>query len=75
MILELITCAPPIEGIADMLDRVSEIAGEEGISSMAIAIIDRNGESHTLWSESSTAQSLIGAVAVLQARLVSQLID
>jgi len=75
MTLTLITSQPPAADIADTMDRLLEIVSEGGMSSIAIAMVDRDGCSRTIWSEAPCVQSLIGAVAILQQRLVREAID
>jgi len=73
--LRLITSAPPCENIADVMDELLEMMQAGGVSSLAIAMVDRDGCANTIYSHAPSLSTLIGAVSVLQHRLCQALID
>lgn len=68
-----IQCEPVGEDIATRLNEVWEKHDEGLISSIAIAVVYRDGSTSTSNSNAPSIATLIGAVARLQARLIGEL--
>ena len=67
-----IPCEPVGEGIAETLADVSRLHAEGKISSIAVAVVYRDGTTSTANSFAPSMSTLIGAVARLQHRLSGQ---
>jgi hypothetical protein len=64
-----ITCEPIGEGIADTLDDIRRLHDEGKISSVAVAVVYRDGTTSTANSFAPSMGTLIGAVTMLLHRL------
>lgn len=68
--LHVLTAEPLGDGIIKLLEESLQQAREGKISSVAIAMVDRDGCSESAWSYVPSYGLLIGAVARLQHRLI-----
>lgn len=63
---------PPISpDVIEHLTMVCEWVQKDEVSSVAIAVVHRDGATSTVWSAPPNKATLIGAVARLQHRLVT----
>lgn len=65
---------PPTDDVIEKLEGLLEVAREGRISSVAIAVVYRDGTTGDSWSKAHNIGTLIGSVSVLWHRLC-RLID
>jgi hypothetical protein len=68
--LTVLDAEPPGVGIADLLEEVTELANAGELSSLAIAMVYRDGSGDQRWSHACSSAALIGSAAVLLHRLI-----
>ncbi len=66
-----IDCEPPGESVAAMLEALLALARDGKLSAVAIAMVYRDGSTGDAWSKPHSTATLIGAVSVMQARLIN----
>lgn len=71
--VHVIDAEPVGEGIVETLEDWLERAKAGEVSSVAIAIVNRDGSASTEWSDAPSQVLLIGAVSRLQWRLNQEL--
>ncbi|MDB5707868.1 MAG: hypothetical protein JWN66_4984 [Sphingomonas bacterium] len=63
--LRVITAEPPGEGVIDLLEAALERAKKREISSIALALVDRDGCCESGWSFAPSQTILVGAISRL----------
>jgi hypothetical protein len=71
--LAVLDAEPPCRGVAERLAEVHAAIDEGRISSIAVAVVYRDGSVGGSWSDASSRPLLIGALADTQFRLLSAL--
>lgn len=67
--LHVLTAEPLGEGVITLLENLLAMAREDGLSSLAVAGVNRDGTTLAEWSAAPSLPLLIGATARLQHRL------
>lgn len=70
--LEVITAEPPGKGVIEILRETLSQAEKGDISSVAVAVVYRDGNTSSGWSKVPSFSTLIGAIARLQAKLIRE---
>jgi len=68
--IRVIDCEPLGKDVIDTLEYVLEKARTGKISSVAVAVVYRDGSTSNTWSAAPSASTLVGAVTRLQGRLL-----
>lgn len=69
--LKVIECEPIGESVVERLEEVLEKAYAGEISSVAIAVVYRDGSTGSAWSRMPSVSTMIGAVARMQAGITA----
>jgi hypothetical protein len=73
--LREITSEPPAENIVPLLEQIIKRAKAGELSSVAVAMVTREGATGQEWSRLPSVGAMIGSVATLQHRLIERLLD
>lgn len=73
--LREITCEPAADNIVATLEAVLERAHKGELSAVAIALVNREGETGQEWSRLPSIGTMIGSVSILHHRLIKGLIE
>jgi hypothetical protein len=73
--LHVLDSAPIADGVIEKLREALDEAEAGHLSSVAIAVVYRDGATGTSWSSPPSTGTLIGAVTLLQARLARLILD
>lgn len=71
--VRVLDAAPPNPGVVEALEDILARAKAGDLSSVAIAVVYRDGSTGDAWSEPASIGTLIGAVTILQHRLCGTL--
>jgi len=69
---EVITAEPPGKDVIDLLQETLAQAERDEISSVAVAVVYRDGNTSSGWSKVPSFSALIGAIARMQAKLIRE---
>lgn len=72
MKLTVLDAEPPGTGILELLSELGKLAKANQLSSVAVAVVYRDGSADQLWSHACSSAALIGACAVLTQRLIGE---
>ncbi len=71
--LHIIEAEPIAADLVERLEQALALAREDKLSSVAIALVYRDGSTGDAWSQPPSMGALIGATALLQAHLIQAL--